>query len=299
MAAHHPAGTAQLGAVVGADGILQLGIEAVDAQAITTVLAAGAVQVAATTQVQAHMRAALRPAKEDQIAGAQQGVLAGAHRHRLAEALLLVGVAGDPDTGSGEGGLGEAGAVVIGAEAAAPQVAVGPLTGRFSEGQHGRDRRGDGGGIEQPRQRRGAGEGMAEQGRLATYSAPVDPYLEVAGLMKKLDGGPAILFSNVKGFDTPVVGNMLSCRENVEAAFGVDFRSIRTFIGRALGDPKPPVVVTRAAAPEAEAQLKALRDVLARIHNVDYRAVGLGDGVGVHVTAYVGAVGGAGVTVMP
>jgi 2,5-furandicarboxylate decarboxylase 1 len=97
---------------------------------------------------------------------------------------------------------------------------------------------------------RAALDRMAEQGRLQDYTASADPVLEIAGLMKKLDGGPAILFSNVKGFDTPVVGNMLSCRENVEAAFGVDFRSIRTFVGRALSDPKPPVVVTRAPAQE-------------------------------------------------
>ncbi|MEI8153807.1 MAG: hypothetical protein WCG92_19805, partial [Hyphomicrobiales bacterium] len=46
---------------------------------------------------------------------------------------------------------------------------------------------------------------MAEGGRLQTYSAPVDPYLEVAGMMKKLDGGPALLFSNVNGHAMPVM----------------------------------------------------------------------------------------------
>ena len=54
-------------------------------------------------------------------------------------------------------------------------------------------------------------------------------------MMKKLDGGPAILFSSVKHHTIPVVGNVLSCRENCESAFGVDFRGIRKFIGRALG----------------------------------------------------------------
>ena len=91
---------------------------------------------------------------------------------------------------------------------------------------------------------------MAEAGRLQTYSAPVDPYLEVAGLMKKLDGGPALLFSKVNGHDMPVIGNLLSCQANVEAAFGTDFRGVREFVGRALGDPKPPVLVERAPAQE-------------------------------------------------
>ncbi len=95
---------------------------------------------------------------------------------------------------------------------------------------------------------RSALDRMAAAGRLAHYTAPVDPHLEVAAIMKKLDGGPALLFGKVDGYDTPVVGNLLSCRENCEAAFGIDFNSIREFIGRALGQPKPPVLVERAPA---------------------------------------------------
>ena len=34
--------------------------------------------------------------------------------------------------------------------------------------------------------------------------------LETAGIMKRLDGGPALLFTNVKGHDVPVVGNFLA-----------------------------------------------------------------------------------------
>ncbi len=87
---------------------------------------------------------------------------------------------------------------------------------------------------------------MAAAGRLAAYTVPVDPHLEVAAIMKKLDGGPALLFGKVDGYDIPVIGNLLSCQENCEAAFGIDFNGIRQFIGRALGEPKPPVLVERA-----------------------------------------------------
>ena len=79
---------------------------------------------------------------------------------------------------------------------------------------------------------------MAAAGRLAAYTAPVDPHLEVAAIMKKLDGGPALLFGKVDGYDMPVVGNLLSCQENCEAAFGIDFNGIREFVGRALGQPQ-------------------------------------------------------------
>src|SRR6478609_2351187 len=97
---------------------------------------------------------------------------------------------------------------------------------------------------------RSALERMAERGRLQSYSAPADPHLEIAGMMKKLDGGPALLFGDVIGHDVPVVGNLLSCQANCEAAFGTDFRGIRDLIGRALGDPKPPVLVEKAPAQE-------------------------------------------------
>jgi 2,5-furandicarboxylate decarboxylase 1 len=95
---------------------------------------------------------------------------------------------------------------------------------------------------------RSALDRMAEQGRLQAYTAKADPHLEVAGIMKKLDGGPAVLFTAVDGYDIPVVGNLLSCRENCEAAFGIEFRGIRQFVGRALGAPQPPVLVERAPA---------------------------------------------------
>ncbi len=89
---------------------------------------------------------------------------------------------------------------------------------------------------------------MTENGRLLAYTAPADPNLEIASIMKNQDGGPALLFTAVKGYDIPVVGNILSCQDNCESAFGTDFRGIRTFIGRALGDPKPPVMVQNAPA---------------------------------------------------
>ena len=88
---------------------------------------------------------------------------------------------------------------------------------------------------------------MATAGRLRDYAAPTDTYLEVAALMKQLDGGPALWFSRVNGHSVPVVGNLLSTQENCEAAFGVDFRGLRDLVGRALAGPIPPRLVQDAA----------------------------------------------------
>ena len=92
---------------------------------------------------------------------------------------------------------------------------------------------------------------MSTAGRLEAYTAPVSPHLEVAALMKRSDGGPALLFTSVEGSDLPILGNMLSCRENCEAAFGVDFRVIRDFVGRALSAPREPRLLERGPAQEA------------------------------------------------
>ena len=69
---------------------------------------------------------------------------------------------------------------------------------------------------------RAALDRMAERGRLQTYTAPADPFLEVAGIMKKLDGGPALLFSQVDGYDMPVIGNLLVSRRG-EGVFGMTY----------------------------------------------------------------------------
>ena len=93
-------------------------------------------------------------------------------------------------------------------------------------------------------------ERMISNGRLQAYTAPIDPNLSVAGVLKKQDGGPALLFTSVNGYDVPVIGNLLCCQLNCEAAFGLDFRGIRDAVGRALASQIPPVVVERGSAQE-------------------------------------------------
>jgi 2,5-furandicarboxylate decarboxylase 1 len=89
---------------------------------------------------------------------------------------------------------------------------------------------------------------MAAGGRLEAYTAPIDPKLQVAGVLKKRDGGPAMLFTDVQGHDVPVVGNLLCCQANCEAAFGIGFAEIRGAVGRGIAAPLPPVLVDKAAA---------------------------------------------------
>lgn len=91
---------------------------------------------------------------------------------------------------------------------------------------------------------------LAAAGQLQTYGEAVDPHLQLAGIMKKLDGQGTLFFPTVKGYDTPVVGNLLCSQPTCEAAFGTGYRQIREFIGRALSAPLPPTVVTKAPVQE-------------------------------------------------
>jgi 2,5-furandicarboxylate decarboxylase 1 len=87
-------------------------------------------------------------------------------------------------------------------------------------------------------------------GRVCTLAREGDPDLEIAALMKRLDGDHALFFPKVKRHSIPVLGNFLCSQANCEAAFGVGYREIRTFVGRALGNPLPPRSVAEAPCQE-------------------------------------------------
>ncbi|MET0706285.1 MAG: UbiD family decarboxylase [Tardiphaga sp.] len=100
---------------------------------------------------------------------------------------------------------------------------------------------------------------LAQQDRILTYEKLADPHLEIAAILKKHDGKQALLFPSVKDTAIPIVGNLLSSKENCEAAFGLDFNGIRGLVQRAMGGPLPPEVVTNA--PVQEVVLKTGFDI--------------------------------------
>ncbi|MEH2481167.1 2,5-furandicarboxylate decarboxylase 1 [Nitrobacteraceae bacterium AZCC 2146] len=100
---------------------------------------------------------------------------------------------------------------------------------------------------------------LAQGDRILTFEKPADPHLEIAAILKKLDGKQALLFPSVKGTEIPIIGNLLSSKENCEAAFGLDFNGIRGLVQRAMGGPLPPEVVTDA--PVQEVVLKTGFDI--------------------------------------
>jgi len=67
---------------------------------------------------------------------------------------------------------------------------------------------------------------LRDNGELAQIDAPVDPYLEVTEIadrcVKRADGGPALLFTNIKGSSFPLLINAFASRRRMALALGVE-----------------------------------------------------------------------------
>src|SRR5713226_5230776 len=92
---------------------------------------------------------------------------------------------------------------------------------------------------------------LETQGDLMTTDVPVDPDLEITGIQKHLDGGPVVMFNNVKGRPhTRVITNLFSDINVVDKMFGFTGPVDRTRrIAKAMNSPLKPVEVAQGDAP--------------------------------------------------
>jgi len=93
---------------------------------------------------------------------------------------------------------------------------------------------------------------LQRDGQLVTIDKEVDPKLEIAGIEKAIDGGPAVLFNRVKGYkNMSVAGNILATRELVHRVFDLKNHKEALEWGRkALLNPTTPKVVDDAPCQE-------------------------------------------------
>jgi len=108
-------------------------------------------------------------------------------------------------------------------------------------------------------------------GQLATTDAPVDPYLEIAGIYKRIGAGtpampptrlgPAMLFTNVKGGGMSVVVGVLASRERTARLLGSTVERLPRDLLAALDHPISPAVVPGSRAPCQEVVLRPPLDV--------------------------------------
>jgi 4-hydroxybenzoate decarboxylase subunit C len=81
---------------------------------------------------------------------------------------------------------------------------------------------------------------------LIEINAEVDPYLEIAEIHRRVidEGGPALLFTNVKGSDAPVVTNMFGTAKRMEIAFGSQPKKLMKELVESIDDLMPPKLST-------------------------------------------------------
>ena len=76
---------------------------------------------------------------------------------------------------------------------------------------------------------------LEEKGDLRRITSPVSHELEITEITDRVikSGGPALLFENVTGFNTPVLINMYGTQQRMAWALGVD--SLDEVVGRIEG----------------------------------------------------------------
>jgi 4-hydroxy-3-polyprenylbenzoate decarboxylase len=113
---------------------------------------------------------------------------------------------------------------------------------------------------------------LAERpGQLVSTDVEVDPYLEIAGIYRKVGSGtptapptqigPAMMFNQVKGSDWRVVAGILASRERTAMLLGSDAKRLMFDMYGALANTVPPVVVSAAQAPCQEVVVKPPFDI--------------------------------------
>jgi 4-hydroxy-3-polyprenylbenzoate decarboxylase len=86
---------------------------------------------------------------------------------------------------------------------------------------------------------------LESQGELKRITTEIDPYLEMTEICDRTlrAKGPALLFENPKGFDTPVLGNLFGTPERVAMGMGENSVSALREVGvllASLKEPTPP-----------------------------------------------------------
>ena len=92
---------------------------------------------------------------------------------------------------------------------------------------------------------RSAVKDLKEAGELLETDVEVDPDVQFAAIQKKLDGGPALLFNNVKGQPhARFLTNLFAQRSRIDRMFGFEDRVDRSRqIADAINNPIEPVIV--------------------------------------------------------
>jgi UbiD family decarboxylase len=99
---------------------------------------------------------------------------------------------------------------------------------------------------------RGTIEWLRRVGDIVTVKGEADPILEIAGIVKALDNGPALFFENIKGYSgIRNIANIFAREDRVARIFGVDdWRKLKFKVLDGIRNPIPPKIVDGAPCQE-------------------------------------------------
>lgn len=94
---------------------------------------------------------------------------------------------------------------------------------------------------------------LEKMGELKRITLPIDPVLEMTEICDRTlrQGGPALLFENVKGHDVPVLGNLFGTARRVALGMGEESTEALRGVGELLAflkEPEPPKGIKDAMA---------------------------------------------------
>jgi len=93
-------------------------------------------------------------------------------------------------------------------------------------------------------------QGMEEKGEVTHVKAQVSPHYEISSIMKSFNGGPVLIFDNVKGYKTKVVANVCGTRERIYSALNVTPENLYKRLVNAWRSPTPAKVVKKGPVKE-------------------------------------------------
>jgi len=82
-------------------------------------------------------------------------------------------------------------------------------------------------------------DGLEARGELVRVGEPLSPLYEISAVMKELDGGKALLFEDVEGYETRIVSGICGTRERILEALAVGSEDLYGHLLNAVRNPTP------------------------------------------------------------
>lgn len=99
---------------------------------------------------------------------------------------------------------------------------------------------------------RSALELLEGAGDLLRVRAPLSPTYELASVLWELRHEQTVLFENVQGHDTPVVGNLLNRRDKLATVLGIEADHLQNRVAHALAHPIEPAVISSGSCMDVQ-----------------------------------------------